>query len=199
MKKTLTIQKNKTVFKGFFQVNHIEFNHALYQGGTSKCLTREVFTRGEAVVVLLYDIDAQQVVLVEQCRAGALKAAQTSQQLQQAWLLEPVAGGIDADETALQAAKRETYEETGLNIEKPEFICKFYPSPGACDEILHLYACPVDVRQVLVHAGKTDENEDIKVVRLSFAKAKQSLVAGEYNVASTYIALQWLFFIKLKQ
>lgn len=195
--KSLTVQDNKTVFKGFFTLKNLKFTHSLFQGGQSLLLQREVFCRGQAVVVLLYDLAEQKIVLVEQCRAGAIENAIAKNDINQAWLIEPVAGMIDLGESPKQACIREVKEETGADITEPEFISQFYPSPGACDEILHLYASQVDSHMVNKHAGLASENEDIRVVILPFADAKKQLLEGRVNVATTYMALQWLFNQKL--
>ena len=49
------------------------------------------------------------------------------------------AGKIDAGETALQAAKRELVEETGLRAKKWEKLALFYPSPGYVEETMTIY------------------------------------------------------------
>jgi ADP-ribose pyrophosphatase len=196
--KNLIIHSNSKGYDGFFKINLISFQHSLYQGGLSPKITRELFGRGQAVVVLLYDISAEQVVLVEQCRAGALQHALNANAPDQAWLIEPVAGMIDCGESALQACQREAKEEAGadIRIDAFEYICQFYPSPGGSDEILHLYAAQVDVNHIAEFSGLADEVEDIRLIKLPFEQAKQQLLNGKFNVASTLIALQWLFFQK---
>lgn len=196
-KKTIKIQLVKTEFQGFFKVQSLLFKHSLYQGGCSPEIKRELFCRGEAVVVLLYDSSLNQIVLVEQCRPGALQHAQELNQPDQAWLLEPVAGMIDSDETAVDAGKRESREEAGIDVSELEYVCQFYPSPGGCDEILHLYAADICANEVSEFAGLAGDHEDIRVIKLTFTDAKRMLLNAEFNVASTYIALQWLFFQKL--
>ncbi len=187
---------NKTRgYNGFFKVDEVHYQFSQYQGGWSPAITREVFSRGEAVVVLLFDSQKQRVILVEQCRAGALNNSLA--QNESAWLLEPVAGMIDEGETALEACHRESNEEAGVKDAHFEFIYRYYPSPGACEEVLHLYAADIDSQYLPNFAGLACEAEDIKIVRLSFTEAKQRLLAGQFNVASTIIALQWLFFQKL--
>lgn len=184
-------------YDGFFKIDKLRFKHTLFQGGWTPEIERELFGRGEAVVVLLYDLAEEVVVLVEQCRAGALNRA--GAQNYQAWLLEPVAGMIDAGETPLDACVREAKEEAGAEIEAFEYICQFYPSPGGSDEILHLYAAQVDSTQLPEYAGLAEEAEDIHLVRLSFEKAQEMLLKAEFNVASTLISIQWLLFQKLNQ
>jgi ADP-ribose pyrophosphatase len=195
--KVLTIHSNTKGYDGFFKINLIDFEHSLYQGGMSQRIVRELFGRGQAVVVLLYDLDAEQVVLVEQCRAGALQHALDANNHNQAWLIEPVAGMIDKGETAIDACKRETLEEAGVSLTDFEYICQFYPSPGGSDEILHLYAAHVDTNKVGEFSGLAEDVEDIRLLKLPFSALKQDLLAGKFQVASTIIALQWLFFQKL--
>jgi len=64
---------------------------------------REVFSRGEAVVVLLYDLALVKIVLVEHCRSGAVAHVLKDNKIDQAWLLEPVAGMIDLGESRIGA------------------------------------------------------------------------------------------------
>ena len=195
--KTIQLQSIKTEFQGFFKVQSLLFKHSLYQGGCSPEIKRELFCRGEAVVVLLYDSVLSQVVLIEQCRPGALQHAQLVNQPDQAWLVEPVAGMIDLGETASDAGIRESREEAGVEVSELEYVCQFYPSPGGCDEILYLYAADICANEVSEFAGLAGDHEDIRVVKLDFTDAKRMLLNAEFNVASTYIALQWLFFQKL--
>lgn len=197
MKKQIRFLSKDRVFNGFFRMDELRFQHTQYQGGWTPELCRELFGRGQAAVLLLYDTNAETVALVEQCRVGALTHIQSEQDADDAWLLEPVAGMIDQGETAEQACIREAKEEAGVTLEEVEYICHYYPSPGACDEILHLYAADIDLSKAADYAGLCDDHEDIKIVQLSFAEAKQRLLNAGYNVASTYIAMQWLFFQKL--
>ncbi len=196
--KNFKVQLVTTPYSGFFELNIVHFKHTRYAGGWTETFSRELFQRGQAVVVLLYDLAQEQVVLVEQCRVGALfHQAEEGGAAEQAWLLEPVAGIIDMGESPKEAGIREAQEETGAVIQALEYVCQFYPSPGASSEILHLYAAEISVDSISDFAGMEAEQEDIKVVRLSFNKAKQMLLNAEFNVAATYIALQWLFFQKI--
>ncbi len=198
MKKQLTIQAIKPLYSGFFNAKQLCFTHTLYNGKTSPSLERELFQRGHAVVVLLYDSRTEQVILVEQCRVGAVfNVQEKSQSPEKAWLLEPLAGMIDAGESVIEAGIREANEETGVTLTELEFICQYYPSPGACDEQHYLYAADISIDEVVDYAGQESEGEDIKIVSLSFIEAKNKLLNAEFQVAATYIALQWLFFQKL--
>ena len=196
--KKLIIHSNTIGYDGFFKINLIDFSHSLYQGGMSPSIQRELFGRGQAVVVLLYDLNLRKVVLVEQCRAGALEHALSAKKDKQAWLIEPVAGMIDPGETPLESCQREVAEEAGIMLNDFEYVCQFYPSPGGSSEILHLYAAQVDANELGDYAGLTHEVEDIRLIKYDFSDARLKLISGKFNVASTIIALQWLFFQKLE-
>ncbi len=197
LKKSLTLHAEVPLYKGFFEFVELKVSHSLFHGGDSEILSREVFNRNQAVLVLLYDLANSVVVLVEQFRAGAVEQALKDGNPEKAWLVEPVAGMIDCGETAEQAGVRETREETGMQINQMEYISQFYPSPGACQEILHLYAAEIDSNLVDPFAGKPEEGEDIRVIKMPFSEARSKLLNAEFNVASTFIALQWLFFQKV--
>ncbi|SFR49895.1 NUDIX domain-containing protein [Thiomicrospira sp. ALE5] len=192
MQYKVTLTHSERAYEGFFHLDRLTYRHSLYAGGLSQPITRELFQRGEAVVVLLYDLEAQQLVLVEQCRAGALAHFQD----QQAWLLEPVAGMIDEGETAIEAAVREVKEEAGCTLEPDQFqfVGQFFPSPGGSSEILHLFAAAVSVANLPKFAGNQQEVEDIRLVTLDFQQARQAIEQGKLNVASTWIALQWFIY-----
>lgn len=199
MTKKIELLDESRGYDGFFKIDNLSFRHSLFQGGWTPIISRELFGRGQAVVVLLYDLKAQKVILVEQCRAGALKHAQKNHE--KAWLVEPVAGMIDEGEKPIDACCRETLEEAGTVVAPQhfEYICQFYPSPGGSSEILHLYATEVNANNLPEYAGLENEQEDIHLLHLDFAEAKKTLLNGQFNVASTIIALQWLFFQKLSK
>jgi len=192
--KQIQLLQTKQAFKGFFKIDVLSYRHSLYQGGWSPKVERELFCRGQAVVILLYDLKQQCLVLVEQCRAGALQEAIQANQPEKAWLIEPVAGMIDEGETPEAAAKREIQEEAGIAVEQLEYVCQFYPSPGGSDEILHLYAAEVDSQKLPEFSGLAEEGEDIRLVQYPFKQVKSALQQASFNVASTWIALQWFVF-----
>ncbi|MDG4813020.1 NUDIX domain-containing protein [Hydrogenovibrio sp. 3SP14C1] len=193
--KKIELLKTHHAYDGFFKIDKLTYRHTLFKGGWTPAIDRELFKRGEAVIVLLYDLQAEVVVLIEQCRAGALPHA--SLKNDQAWLIEPVAGMVEPGESNLAACKREAFEEAGVTGAKFEYICQFYPSPGGSDEILHLYGAEVDSTALPDYAGEASEVEDIRLIKMPFSRAKSKLMKAEFNVASTIIALQWLLFQKL--
>ncbi|HDZ07870.1 NUDIX domain-containing protein [Pseudohongiella sp.] len=183
----VTIVSRDTAFDGFFAIDRIVLRHRLFAGGWSNDINRELFRRDQAGGVLLYDPGADKLVLVEQFRVGLLDALDQSP-----WALELVAGIIDDGESAPAMALREAHEEAGLHIGEPQFICNYFNSPGGSTERISLLYAEVDAAQASGIHGMAEENEDIRVVVLSFDEAWQAFLSGRINNAMAIIALQWL-------
>ncbi|MEX2335155.1 MAG: NUDIX domain-containing protein [Pseudohongiella sp.] len=183
----VTIVSRDTAYQGFFAIDRIVLRHRLFAGGWSPDFNRELFRRDQAAGVLLFDPVNDQLVLVEQFRVGLLDSMDQSP-----WALELVAGIIDEGESAQDMARREVTEEAGLTIAAPEFICHYFNSPGGSTERISLFYAEVDVAQAGGIHGMANENEDIRVVVLSFDDAWAALRCGRINNAMAIIALQWL-------
>ena len=175
-----------TVFNGFFKVVKYTFRHKLFAGGWSNPVEREVFERGDAVVVLPYDPITDQVVLIEQVRFPALRTSDTP------WLFELVAGMIDKNRTALEVAQAELMEEAGLTANGIHAVQSVLASPGGTSERFYFYWAEVDATQAKGIHGLEQENEDIKVHVFSREQAYNMVKRGEIDNASTVIGLQWL-------
>jgi len=199
--KRLKVIDNDLKLKGFFDLRHLQYSHSLYRGGDSPTLVREVFCHGPAVVVLLVDELRKQAVFVEQCRAGAVMNEVINQSLpiDSAWLLEPVAGLVEMNEDPIEAVKRECLEEAGVVPERIEFITRYYPSPGACDEELLLYIGYIDANQVPEYAGLESEDEDIRLVKIPYSELSCALAQNRFRVSTSIIAVQWLLLQQLQK
>jgi ADP-ribose pyrophosphatase len=185
--KDMTIVKVESKFKGFFTINEVQVNHALYEGGTSITLKREIFERGNAVVLLPYDPIADKVVIIEQFRLGAMSGDTP-------WQLEFIAGMFGENEQPIDVAIREAKEEANLTIKEDDIIKinQFFPSPGGTSECIYMFAAKVDVTEVGGVYGLEEEGEDILVHVMSREEAMSLLAQGKITNASTIIGLQWL-------
>jgi len=184
----IEILQRETMFSGFFRLERFRLRHRLYRGGWSGAMEREVFERDRAVGVLLYDPDADALVLIEQFRLPPHVAGLP------AWQTEIVAGIVDAgDGSDEEVARREVQEEAGVAILGELIpIHRFMPSPGGSSEIFALYCGRVDARAAAGYHGLTDEHEDIKVLTPSYREAMHRLRAGEITSGPTVLALYWL-------
>lgn len=184
----LQILGRDVAYQGFFRIDRYRLRHRLFAGGWSAELTREVFERGRAVGVLLYDPVRDAVVLVEQFRLPAHLAGFSG------WQLEIVAGLVDHDgESELEVARREAQEEANLVLASEiEPMHRFLTSPGGTTETVALFCARVDAEKAGGVHGLADEHEDIKVVVKSFRQAMRLLRAGKIENVFTLAALYWL-------
>ena len=187
MEKEFKIINQQTAYNGFFRLEKYQLQHTLFQGGWSETITRELFMRGNCVAVILYDPHKDEVVLIEQFRAGAILNPD------KAWLVEIVAGAIEEGESAEDVAYRESVEEAGCEIEELILINKFYTTPGGSSEKISLFCGKVDATNVDGVHGLDDEHEDILVSSLKFEEVYQMIESGRIESGIPIIAIQWLY------
>jgi ADP-ribose pyrophosphatase len=137
-------------------------------------------------VVLPYDPARDSVVLIEQFRIGAYAAGFAP------WLIEPVAGMVEAGESPEEVARREAVEEAGCEITDLEPIGNVLSSPGGTTEVYHLFCGRADSTGIGGIHGLAHEQEDIRAFTLPVDTALERLAKGEYNNAITVMTLQWL-------
>lgn len=180
------ILAKETCYHGFFRMEKYRLRHRLYSGEMGPEIGRELFERGHAAAVMLYDPRRDEIVMLEQFRIGALAAEGGP------WLLEIVAGMIEEGESAEEVVRREAQEEAGCNISDLAFICDYLVSPGGTSERISLYCGRVDSTGVGGIHGLDSEDEDILVRAVPFSEVWEWFKAGAINSASPIIALQWL-------
>ncbi|MBZ0129163.1 MAG: gamma-glutamylcyclotransferase [Rhodobacteraceae bacterium] len=175
-------------YLGYFAVEERDLKFRKFGGEFSETVTRAVFMTADAVTVLPYDPASDQVLLIEQFRAGPLMRGDPHP-----WRLEPVAGRRDPHESYAETAMRETFEEAGLELRALEEAGRCYPSPGAYSEYLISYIGIADLadRSESVH-GLASEAEDIRTITVSFDAAMAALASGEIDVGPLLISLYWL-------
>lgn len=160
----------------FFSVEEIALRHRLYDGGWSDVLEREVFISADAALLLPYDPVADNVLLISQFRVGPMARGQA-----QAWMLEPVAGRIDAGESPADAARREAVEEAGLEVGRLYPLPPHYPTPGANSEFFYPFIAAVDLagRVSGQGFGLDAEGEDIATHILPRTKLLELAETGQ--------------------
>ncbi len=184
---SVKIIEKKTVFQGYFRIDRYRLQHRTFDGGWSGEMVREIFERGHAAAVVLYDPDHDTVALIEQFRVGALAAG-----WENPWLLEIVAGIIEDGEAAEEVARREAEEEAGCKITELWPIVKMLATPGGSSESLMLYCARVDTTGMGGIHGLAEEHEDIRVVILPFSEVQKKLEEGAIQNATALVGLQWL-------
>lgn len=179
-----------TVFKGYFQIDRYRLRHRTFEGGWSGEIVREIFERGHAVVVALYDPERDEIALIEQFRTGALAADLYP------WQVECVAGIIDPGETPEQVAWRESEEEAGAKPTHMEEVGRYLVTGGGSSETVVLYCACVDTAKINGLHGLAHEDEDIRAFTVPLAEAYAMTKDGRIENTMAVIAIQWLMLEK---
>jgi len=142
------IHSKRPLHEGFLRVYQYEFDVEKHGGGIKRS-TWEMMERGNAAAVLGHDPDRDEVVLGNEFRPGLMVAGDYP------YRDNLVAGAIENNETALEAAAREMREETGLVLRHPVLIHSgAYVSSGGTSEKISIVYGTVDTS----HAGGVHGN-----------------------------------------
>ena len=154
-------------------MTRMQVEHRLFGGGWSQPLQRELFERGDAVGVLLYDPHNHLVGLVEQFRPGALNESSGP------WQYEVVAGMLKPGESPEQVAIRELQEEADLEVAKLIPICDYLVSAGGTrrKNAAVLWSCGSPRARGGIY-GVDGEGEDILLHVWSYAETHGGVFAG---------------------
>lgn len=175
-------------FAGFFAVDRWELSHRTFAGGFTAPIVREGFVSGDAVVLLPWDPVRDRVMVIEQFRLiPALRHDP------QPWLLEPIAGRVDAGESVEDAARREALEEANLKVGQLFPAVHHYPSPGTLAEYLYLFIGIADLPDGIagVH-GLAGETEDIRGHVIAREKLLQMVADGQIANGPLAMIALWL-------
>lgn len=184
--KKVNVRSRRRLLDDFFKVDEAEVSFERFDGAMTTPLRRLVFERGDSVAAVVLDRDTRRLLLTEQFRFPALAKGP-------GWLLEIIAGMIDAGESPEAALRREIEEELGYRPDRVEHIATFYVSPGGSSERIWLYYAEVSqAGRVSAGGGLPGEHEDIRVLSLTTEEARAALAECRLVDAKTIIGLQWL-------
>ena len=147
---------------------------------------RDVLIAGKVIVVIPIDVARQEIVLIRQFRLPAYLANGRGD------LVEFVAGRVEADESLIEAARRECREEIGVAPEKLVELLTFLSTPGVTDEEVTIFLAAVDTTQVRDGALTTPDGEQLYVHRVSIDAAISALHRDTMRSSPLIIGLQWL-------
>ena len=100
-------------------------------------------------------------------------------------LFEIPAGKLTPGEDPLECGKRELEEETGVRAKRYTSMGKLYPSPGFCNEVVHMYVAQ-DLYKGNIHR---DADEFMEIVRVPLGELVDKVLSGEIADAKTALAL----------
>lgn len=173
---------------GFFRLRSFDVQAPSFDGRPTPVLRRSAFEAFDAALILPYDPERDLVMLIEQMRYGPLLRCDPKP-----WVLEPIAGMVDAGEAPMEAARREALEEAGLELADIRPMMAMYAAPGYSTEYFHCFLGLTDLDES--HAGLgglAEEHEDIRSHVMDFDAAMALLDSGEINVGPLAAMLLWL-------
>ena len=100
-------------------------------------------------------------------------------------VLEAPAGKLERGEDPLEGGVRELSEEVGLTAGRLTYLGAMYPSPGFCDEVLHMYLAQ-ELTQGDCHP---DEDEFLELVRMPLEEAVERVMNNEIADGKTVCVL----------
>jgi ADP-ribose pyrophosphatase len=179
------IHSRTPLHEGFLRVYRYEFDVEKYGGGIRRT-SWEVMERGNAVAVLGHDPVRDEVVLGNEFRPGVMVTGDYP------YRDNLIAGAIDKNETALEAAVREMQEEAGLVLSNPVLIHPgAYVSSGGTSEKISIVYGTVDTAHAGGVHGNATEQEDILTVVLPAKVFIDRVHSGEINDLKTLVAGYW--------
>jgi ADP-ribose pyrophosphatase len=173
MRPQARVLSTKTVYDG--RLVRLKVDHVTEPGGI--VADREVVCHPVSVVVLPH-LDNGRILLVRQFRYAAGKS-----------LWELVAGGLESNETPLEAARRELREETGYEARTVRPLLHFYPTPGFVSERMHL----MEARGLTRSKASPEADERIRIGRFTREQLLAMLRSRRIEDAKTLVGLLWLF------
>ena len=180
------ITDRKSLYSGFFKLEELTIDMDRHDG-TSETVKRIHFERGHAVGILAYDAQRDQVLMVNEMRPGMLAAGDYP------FNDSLPAGMIDKGETHVDAALRETEEETGQVLTNPVTIhAGAYVSAGGTSEKIALVMGKVDLSKAGGVHGKEGEGENIKTVILSADEFIERAHDGRIKDMKSLVSAFWL-------
>lgn len=148
----------------------------------------EFLEKKDAVVVLVIEKDTQAMVLVKQWRPIDNGR----------YLLECVAGNVEADASPVVTAIKEVYEEIGYELSEYhlQYFGKKIVTPGCLSEHFHLFIAEVNsTMQTAKGGGVANEHEQIEIVKMPIDTALNNL--EQFDDLKTYTLM--LLYKQLQQ
>jgi ADP-ribose pyrophosphatase len=105
-------------------------------------------------------------------------------------IYEIPAGKLEKGEDPFEAGKREFKEECGAVADEYFSLGEVYPTPGYCNEIIHLYGA----KGLHYQEQELDDGEFLSLCKMKFDTLVEKIMSGEIKDAKTVIAT-----LKLKE
>ncbi|CAI2100528.1 NUDIX domain-containing protein [Serratia ficaria] len=158
----------------------------LRRDGVWQRQSRETYDRGDGAAILLFNRQAQTVVLTRQFRFPAFVNGHDGM------LIEAAAGLLD-NASPEERIRAEVEEETGYRVQNVQKVFEAYMSPGSVTEKLHFFLGEYRAADRIDGGGGVEaEGEDLEVLELPLEQALQAIRRGTIVDAKTIMLLQYV-------
>ena len=162
------IQSSEIAYRGWLRVLK-----ATMRDDAGNTFQREIEDHGDGVAVLPYDPDRRVALVVRLPRAPVLWKGQTD------LLIEAPAGLLDVGEEPAAGARREAFEEAGVELGSLESVGLIFTMPGVSSEQMHLFlGAYAATERTAAGGGLAEENENITVEEWPLAELARLADAG---------------------
>ncbi|ANS42775.1 NUDIX domain-containing protein [Serratia inhibens] len=158
----------------------------LRRDGVWQRQSRETYDRGDGATILLFNRQAQKVVLTRQFRFPVFVNGHDGM------LIEAAAGLLD-NASPEERIRAEAEEETGYRVQNVQKVFEAYMSPGSVTEKLHFFVGEYTAgNRVSEGGGVAAEGEDLEVIEMPLADALHAIRQGIIVDAKTIMLLQFV-------
>jgi nudix-type nucleoside diphosphatase (YffH/AdpP family) len=184
-KPEIKVISEKRVYDGYLKVDEGIVEET--NGEEKEQYSRFKLVRPDAVAIVLYNKDTDEVILVRQHRYPVDDRVDED-------VLEIVAGKIDGDEDPKEAAIRELKEEVGYEVKEIALLNSFFASPGYSTEKIYLYLAMVTNADKTSDGGGVEgEHENIEIENYNVSKFFDMVADGTICDSKTLIGAQALW------
>jgi nudix-type nucleoside diphosphatase (YffH/AdpP family) len=179
------IHGTETLSARKYMLKQVDFEWRRGDGAWQR-MNREVYEKGDAATILLYNHTQRTVVLVRQFRMPPFLAGYRHE------LIEACAGMLDGAAPE-ERIREEAEEETGYRVHDVQQVFSAYTCPGAVNEKMTFFVAEYDAKtRAGAGGGLQDEGEDIAVLELPFDEAVAMVKDGRICDAKTIMLVQWM-------
>ncbi len=183
------IRKSERLYNGYRKIDRFTFTHRAMNPDAPPWLPemqRELCRLARVAVVLIYEPRDDVVLLSRQFRMGAVLRGDDAP-----FMIECAAGCVDDGETPEDAARRESFEETGAKILDLEYIGRAFPSAGSTDEECYFYCGRMaEIPEERYH-GLAEEGEEIETFVLPASEIAALIDGDKVQNSNALILLNW--------
>ena len=184
MKKEIRVISEERAFDSYFKVDKAVVGEK-QEDGSEITYNRFKLTRPDAVAILVFNEDTKKVILVKQFRYPIVHKTPEN-------IYEVVAGKIDGNQTAKEAAVREIHEEIGYKISEDRLGngIEIFASAGYSSEKISIYLAIVNNSDKDENAGGglATEHENIEIIEMNLSEFMKKIQLNEIKDAKTIIA-----------